>query len=759
MSFASAQAQVMERVRIRVRGSVQGVGFRPFVHGLADRFDVTGWVLNDGDGVLIEAEGLNTTPFLNALKHQAPPLARIDGVDVETVQALGGDTFVILKSEGGIVQTRIPADGAVCDACLEELFDPTDRHYRYPFINCTHCGPRYTITRSLPYDRPQTSMSAFAMCSECASEYIHVKNRRFHAQPIACPTCGPKLSMGVEEIVARLLTGEILGLKGLGGFHIVCDARNEMAVVELRKRKNREEKPLAVMVANVASAKRIVQMSEVEAQHLSITARPILVLPKQTEDTLATSIAPGLDSIGVMLPGTPMHYLLFHEAAGRPVGVDWLELPQDLALVMTSANPGGEPLVTANDEAYRRLDSIADAIVTHDRDILIRADDSVQRFIGGTPTFIRRARGFVPDPIKLPKAVSSGLAVGAHLKATVCVTRGDEAFVSQHIGDLEGPEALKFFEETVDHLLDITGITPAWVAHDLHPDFYSTRFADNFALTHNIPQISVQHHHAHVAAVAVEHGCDEPVLGLALDGFGLGEGDGISHNWGGEALIVDGCEYRRVGHLAPLPMPGGEAAFRAPWRMAAAVLHQHGRQDEISARFSKLGDTDLLLQMLNKGVNIQPSSSCGRLFDAAAGLLGVQSVASFDGQAPMKLEALVTKPVFVPGTWKLDNGVLDVSALLQHISDMDAISGANAFHGTLINAIAEWAQVLAQNAGLNRIVLSGGCVLNRVLTQGLERLLQSAGFEVLKPRLMPPTDGAISLGQAYVAALSAQRTN
>lgn len=758
MSLAPAHLPSMERVRVRVRGAVQGVGFRPFVFGLAADHGLAGWVLNDGDGVLLEVEGISVGIFLHHLQNNAPSLARIDALEVECLPVTGEDGFVIRASQGGGIATGIPADATVCDDCLEELFDPADRHYLYPFINCTHCGPRYTITRGLPYDRLQTSMSGFTMCPQCAHEYADPTNRRFHAQPAACPACGPRLSLPVSDIVARLKAGGIIAIKGLGGFHIACDARNEAAVAELRRRKDREEKPLAVMVANVASAQSFVHVGALEARHMSSPMRPILVLPKRDGGGLAPSIAPGLGDIGVVLPYTPLHYLLFHEACGRPHGCEWLAQPQDMALVMTSANPGGEPLVTGNAEALRRLTGIADAIVTYDRDIVVRADDSVQRFIGGKPTFIRRARGFVPQPVRLPHPVRSGLAVGAHLKNTVCVARGDELFVSQHIGDLDTPEALVFFEESVDHLLAITGVTPAWVAHDLHPDFYSTRFAQDFASAQNIPAFAVQHHHAHMAAVMAEHGLTEPVLGLALDGFGLGDDGSSVRNWGGEALLVEGAGYRRVGHLAPLPLPGGEAAFRAPWRIAAAVLHQMGREDEIDARFRDQEDIGILKQMLAKGVNVVPSTSCGRLFDAAAGLLGVQPEAGYEGQAPMKLEALVTNPQVLDGAWSISGGVLDMTGVLRLIAGMAPVAGANAFHGTLIAALSEWTRGLAHEAGVKRVVLSGGCLLNRVLNEGLERSLRGMGLDVSLPLTMPPGDGGISLGQAYVAAaLAAER--
>jgi len=741
-----------KRIRVRVTGAVQGVGFRPFVNALAARLGLVGWVLNDSEGVLVEVEGFcdDTSSFLQALRINAPPLSRIDEVISEETEVLDETGFAIRASQGGAVSTSIPADAAVCDGCLEELFDPADRHYLYPFINCTHCGPRYTITRHLPYDRPQTSMAGFAMCADCGTEYKNPEDRRFHAQPVACPACGPKLSMDVGDIVRRLKAGEILAIKGLGGFHIVCDARNEDAVARLRQRKNREEKPFAVMAGSLAALKKLAVIDGVAAEVLTSTARPILVLPKCEDGGLAPSIAPGLGEVGVMLPYTPIHYLLFHEDAGRPLGTAWLKDARDFALVMTSANPGGEPLVIGNEEAFRRLDGIADAIVTHDRDIVVRTDDSVLRMIGGEPTFIRRARGYVPTPIKLPHDVAPGLALGGHLKSTVCVTRGREAFVSQHIGDLDTLDSLQFFEETVAHLLSITDVTPEWVAHDLHPDFHSTRFALELAAEHAIPAFAVQHHHAHVAAVVAEHGLDGPVLGLALDGFGLGEGEGPL-NWGGEALVVRDGDYQRVGHLASLPMPGGEAAFRAPWRIGAAVLHQLGRGGEILERYGELGDMGLLAQMLERGVNVQPSTSCGRLFDAAAGLLKVQPVASFEGQAPMKLEALVTAPQILRDGWRIDNGVLDLSGLLSHIADQDPVAGANLFHGTLISALVDWVQVLSKGAGVTQIALSGGCMMNRVLAEGLERRLRALGFCVFKPQVLPPNDGGLSLGQAWSA--------
>ena len=542
------------RVRVRVRGQVQGVGFRPHVFTLARRFGLTGWVLNDADGVLLEAQGSGTGEFLSALSAGAPPLARIDAVETEYKASVPDESgFEIRHSRtGGAVATGIGPDAAVCPACLVELFDPADRRYRYAFLNCTHCGPRYTITRRLPYDRRQTSMAGFPLCPACAAEYGDPMDRRFHAQPTACPDCGPRLSHPPEEILAELSAGRIVAIKGLGGFHLAVNAAAGDAVERLRQVKQRNGKPFALMVANAESAARFVHLDAGERELLESAARPIVLLRcRDDAPPLAPAIAPDLAWLGVMLPYTPLHTLLFHEAAGRPAGTGWLDEAQELTLVMTSANPGGEPLAIGNAEAHRRLAGIADAVVDHDRDIVIRADDSVVRVLAGAPAFLRRGRGFVPLPVRLPRAVPPVLAVGGHLKSTVCVTRGNEAFLSQHIGDLDNAATVDFLEETVGHLLHVLGVEPVAVAHDLHPDFHSTRFAERLGL----PAVPVQHHHAHVAAVLAEHGVEGPALGLALDGFGLGSDGG---SWGGEMLLVDRVSAERVGHLAALAQPGGD---------------------------------------------------------------------------------------------------------------------------------------------------------------------------------------------------------
>ncbi|MBP2301022.1 carbamoyltransferase HypF [Azospirillum picis] len=741
----------MVRLRIRVRGRVQGVGFRPHVHGLARRLGLTGWVLNDPQGVLIEVQGIATTAFLAALTGEAPPLARIDAVEPEAVDADPAEVgFAIRHSEAtGAVATGIGPDATVCPACLAELFDPADRRYRYAFLNCTHCGPRYTITRRLPYDRPQTAMAGFPLCPDCRAEYEDPADRRFHAQPVACPACGPRLSHPPEIILAALRGGLIVAIKGLGGFHLACDATRADAVERLRRVKQRNGKPFALMVANTPSAERHVRIDEDERALLEGVARPIVLLRRRPDGpALAPDIAPGLAWLGVMLPYTPLHYLLFHEAAGRPDATGWLGVPQELTLVMTSANPGGEPLAIGNAEARQRLAGIADLIVDHDRDIVVRADDSVVRKLGGAPAFLRRGRGHVPEPIRLARPVPPILAVGGHLKATICVTRGDEAFLSQHLGDLDNASTLGFLEETVEHLLHVLGVAPAAVAHDLHPDFHSTRFAERTGL----PAVPVQHHHAHVAAVMAEHRVDGPALGLALDGFGLGEGGG---SWGGEMLLVEGALAERLGHLAPLAQPGGDVAARQPWRMAAAALVRMGRAEEIVPRFGGHGPAEGVRRMIERGINAPLTSSCGRWFDAACGLLGIRSLAGFEGEAPMALESLVRRPQVAAGAWRIDGTQLDLTPLLERLlSARDASEGAELFHGTLAAALLDWTLPQLRARGLRRVVLSGGCMMNAVLAETLAAGFQDAGIDALLPRLAPANDGGLSLGQAWAASFA-----
>ena len=763
--------------RLRVRGQVQGVGFRPTVYRLATELGLGGRVLNDGAGVEIELEGSDEAldRFQLRLRSEAPRLARIDTIDATPMAPVGHRTFRIVASAGGPVTTGVTPDAGICPECLADMLDPANRRWRYAFTNCTHCGPRYTITRELPYDRPNTSMAPFIQCPACQAEYDAPADRRFHAQPNACPACGPRLTLcdnrgqplattdPLADAVQRILRGGIVAIKGLGGFHLACDARNREAVAELRRRKQREEKPFAVMFANLASIAPLARVTAHAAALLATPERPIVLLDKQPGcDEALAGVAPGMATLGVMVPHTPLQVLLFHEAAGRPAGTGWLGEPQPLALVMTSANPGGEPLVIDNAEAVRRLGSIADALLVHDRDILVRCDDSVARAEpDGAPAFIRRARGYTPASIHLATDGPPVLAVGAYLKNTACATRGDEAFLSQHIGSLDNAATCVALEEAVEHLLSVLAIEPMAVAHDLHPDFHSTRFAAGLAAQRGIPLIGVQHHHAHVAAVIAEHRIDRPVLGIALDGVGLGD-DGSA--WGGELLHVDGARSMRVGHLRELPLPGGDRAAREPWRLGAAVLHLLGRGDEIERRFDRRG-APLVRQMLQQHLNTPMTSSMGRWFDAAAALLGVRHVQSFEGQAPMLLEGLAAghgavRPL--ADGFRVDpNGVLDLLPLAPALLEARCAGyGAALFHATLIDAVAAWAAAAACRAGTGTIAFGGGCFLNAILSTGLRARLAADGFDVIEARQAPANDGGLALGQAWVArhALAA-RTN
>ena len=554
-----------------MRGAVQGVGFRPFAYGLASKLKLSGFVLNNSEGVLIEIEGSGADSFIETLRTEPPPLARIDSIEISDCAPTGESGFAIDATRTGRALTRIGADAAVCEDCLEELFDPLSRFYRYPLVNCTHCGPRYTLTRALPYDRAQTSMAPFAMCDDCARDYQDPANRRFHAEPIACPRCGPTIDVDVETIAARIAVGGIVAVKGVGGYHLICDARNEETVARLRAKKAREAKPFAVMVVNAASAERIAEVSDGERALLKSRAAPIVLL--RAKGGLAPSVAPRLAEVGVMLPYTPLHWLILHALAGKPDFAAWRDAPSNLALVATSANFGGEPLIADDAEAREKLAGVADLIVSHGRKIVVRADDSVMRILDGAPAYVRRARGCVPDPIDLGADGPSVLAHGADLKNTITLTRGREAFVSQYFGDLDDRLTIRFREETIEHLKSILCIEPEIVACDLHPDFVSTRSAEVSCLK----IVAVQHHVAHVAATAAEAGWRGAVLGVALDGFGFGD-DGAS--WGGELIVLDGAKWRRVGSGAARP---------ARRRQGGAPAVAHGRRHAGKARPRRRG--------------------------------------------------------------------------------------------------------------------------------------------------------------------------
>jgi hydrogenase maturation protein HypF len=780
-----------ERRRVEVRGIVQGVGFRPFVYRLARELGLQGWVRNDGAGVTIEAEGPAAAwdEMLRRVRDDAPALARVDDVDWQALPLAGEAPagFTIRQSHGaGRATTAIGPDSALCDDCRREMLDPADRRWRYAFVNCTNCGPRFTITRALPYDRATTSMAGFAMCPACLAEYRDPADRRFHAEPNACPACGPRLALldapgravaGVDPLAGtleRLRHGAIVAVKGLGGFHLVCDARQAAAVAELRRRKMREEKPFAVMVASLASLDGLACADEAERGLLASPERPIVLLRKAAgADARLPGVAPGLAWLGAMLPYTPLQWLLFHEAAGRPSGEQWLAGPHPLVLVMTSANPGGEPLVTANDEALQRLAGIADAYLMHDRDIVQRCDDSVLRAVAGAAAgdaaagrysvesgrshngfqFVRRARGYTPRAIRLASAGPPVLALGGHFKNTACVTRGDEAFVTQHVGELDNAPTCRALDEAVGHLLHILQVEPAVVAHDLHPDFYSSRLAARLAGERGVPLLPVQHHHAHVAAVVAEHRVEGPVLGLALDGVGLGL-DGSA--WGGELLRVDGAAFERLAHLSPLRLPGGDRAAREPWRMAVSALARGGRAELARARFADEPGAPGVLTLLERGLNAPPTSSLGRWFDAAAGVLGVRRRMDFEGQAAMLLEGLAEAHGAVdpePARVRFgDAGDLDLGPLVLDLADeTDPARGAARFHATLVWALAEWVGRAARTTGLRTVACGGGCFLNAVVARGLRQALAARGLAMLQAQAVPPNDGGIALGQAWIA--------
>lgn len=726
------------RQRLRVRGLVQGVGFRPFVHALARRHGLTGFVLNDAAGVLIEVQGRDLSGFRRALTVEAPPLARIRAVEPRDLAPEPDEAaFEIRTSLGGAPTAAVTPDAGICTDCLRELFSPQDRRFQHPFLSCTNCGPRHTITHAVPYDRPNTTMATFPLCPACEREYRDPGDRRFHAQPIACPDCGPTLSLPVAAAADLLARGGCLAVKGLGGFQLLCRADETAAVARLRQAKQRDGKPFALLVLNPASAALWAAVSPAEQAALTSPARPVVILRRHTQiDGLARDLAPGLDWLGVMLPATPIQALLLWHLAGCPTALEWRDAPCPIALVATSANRGGEPLAIS---AADLPPTVMDQTLDHDRAILIRSDDSVVRWSAGRVRPIRRARGFVPEAIELPADGPPTLAVGGHLKTTITLTRGREAFLSQHLGDLDNASTRAFHLDTIRHMAAILAIQPERVVHDRHPDFASTLMAEAFG----VPSLAVQHHHAHLAAVAAEHGCTQPVVGLALDGYGYGADGGA---WGGELLRLDGLACQRLGHLWALPQPGGDRAAREPWRMAAAALSVLGREVEIAARFADQPLAAPLAAMLATG-RVPRTTSCGRWFDAAAGLLGLAETAGYEGEAPMRLESLVRRPQVLPGGWRITpEGVLDLRPLLAALLECDPATGAELFHGTLAAALVDWAAPHAHDV----VLLGGGCLMNAVLAEALVAGFAARGLTALLPEAAPANDGGLSLGQAWL---------
>jgi hydrogenase maturation protein HypF len=783
---------LIHRRQHTVQGIVQGVGFRPFVYRLAHEHDLTGWVRNTPAGVEIEIQGsvdrLDT--FDAALRNDLPPLAHVTS-HLRTDIPVGDDhSFRILPSGTGIADIQIAPDSAVCSDCLRELFNPTDRRYRYPFITCTNCGPRYSIITGIPYDRPNTSMAGFPLCPDCLSEYRDPLDRRFHAQPIACHVCGPQVSLlaspgekiatgdaAVIQAIERLKGGAIVAVKGIGGYHLAVDACNHDAVERLRKRKKRDEKPFAVMAPSIEVARELALASEMEERLLSSPEAPIIIVRKRPDTPLSPLISPNNGWLGLMLPYAPLHHLLFAAHTAPSPGERGLQnslalrerdrvrdngTPTLTALVMTSGNVSDEPVAFEDSEALQRLAGIADFFLIHDRPIHIRSDDSVMRVFQGKPLFYRRARGYAPRAVTLPFAVLPLLTTGAELKSAVCLAEGTRAVLSQHIGDLQNQTTFDSFSHTVTHLSGILAVKPALVACDLHPDYLSSRFAEDSGL----PLIRVQHHHAHLAACMAENGLDGDAIGIIFDGTGYGP-DGTV--WGGEFLMGGYHGYRRAGHFQPVQLPGGDAAVREPWRMAMSYLYQAlGKAafavDHPVTRFLPEKEMALFARMLDRGINSPLTSSCGRLFDAVAALLNLRHIVSYDGQGAIELEGLAdaakdTGMGSYPYTVLSNNDAplqLDFSPMLAEIlTDIDtgirAADIAYRFHQTVASAATDLCLHIADATGLDRVILSGGVFQNRLLSEMIYTALTDKGLTVFTHRLVPPNDGGIALGQAAIA--------
>lgn len=740
----AATADQANRVALSITGTVQGVGFRPYIYHLATRLSLTGWVMNDGNGVYIEIQGKNTQDFIYQLPLATPVLAKIKTINCEKKTILPYESeFIIKSSIVKDVNTYVGADASICNECIDDLFNIKSRYFHYPFISCTQCGPRYSITKQLPFDRHNTSMAIFAMCNLCQAEYVDSANRRYHAQTIACPSCGPQLSHSIDEIARAIKQGKIIALKSLGGYQLLCDAHNEAAINRLREKKCRNDKPFAIMVLNEKSALKYVQANEKEKLILNSFQRPIVILTRHTNE-LPCSLAPHLSSLGIMLPNTPVHYLLFEQLANTKNNAKWLTEINDVALVVTSGNDGESSIIIDDKAALQKLADVADIVVSYNRDIITHVDDSVIEIVNNNLFFIRRARGYTLEPIELPYEIPNTLALGGYLKNTVCITRNKEAFLSQHIGDLNTVDNISTYHNTIQHLLRLLNIKPSCIGHDYHPDFYSTRMAESFCL----PLIPVQHHHAHLAALAVQGKLTKPALGLALDGFGMGENQ---EQWGGELMLYNGNDYQRLGSLKPLAQPGGDIATKQPWRMAASVLFQLNKQTEIEARFSAYPAVTLIIQLLQDNRYSPVTSSAGRLFDAASALLNLCHIASFEGQAAMMLESRVTVPQVKNDGWDIENNNLCMMALFKYLLQCEQTEGANLFHGTFAAALSDWIVENAKKHEISRVLLAGGCFVNRVLLALLTNNLNRAGLTVVFPDLCIPNDAGLSLGQAWIA--------
>ncbi len=754
-----------ELARISVRGIVQGVGFRPFIYQLATRLGLSGWVCNTSEDVRIEIEGepavVNT--FLEALRAQAPPRASIESITVSRHPPVNYSGFEIRRSvaEEGKYQLVSP-DIATCPECRNDIFSPGNRRFRYPFTNCTNCGPRFTIIEDIPYDRPRTTMRAFTMCPDCQKEYDDPLDRRFHAQPNACPVCGPRLelldaagkSMSVTDCITetarRLKAGGIIALKGLGGFLLACDATSPGAVRELRRRKHRPFKPLAIMVESNEAAGEHCHLNEAEARLLETPASPIVLLPKKADSRIAPEVAPNIDYLGVMLPYTPLHHLLLREAG--------------LPLVMTSGNISEEPIAKDNDEALRRLRGIADYFLVHNRDIYARYDDSVTMVERDTPQILRRARGYAPYPVHLGFQSRQILGCGAELKSTFCLTRDDYAFISQHIGDLENLETFEHFTSTIELYKKLFRIEPEIIACDMHPEYLATKFARELvAKSPGLRLVPVQHHHAHIASGMADNGLTGPVIGVALDGTGYGTDGAI---WGGEFLVADYRGFTRLAHFEYLPLPGGALAIRKPYRTAIGyLLSLLGEGALEGLPFIESVDKqeiELIKAQVARKINAPLTSSCGRLFDAVSALLGIRREVDYEAQAAVEMEALAAR---YPG----ERGAYPYSIIEQDGVSRVKLAGlfagvladmrrgtatgliAARFHNTIARIVLESCKIILAKTGIKQAVLSGGAYQNRRLLRASTGLLEDAGFEVYTHRQVPCNDGGISLGQVAIA--------
>jgi hydrogenase maturation protein HypF len=759
-SYIFIEDEKKSRAKATVQGIVQGVGFRPFIYQLARKSGLKGYVANTAFGVDIEVEGDPSAieNFLEDIEMKKPPLAEITSVETLYLPLKSYEDFTIEMSMADTERSAlISPDMSICDDCLKELLDTKDRRYGYPFINCTNCGPRYTITKDIPYDRAETTMQVFKMCEACDHEYHNPLDRRFHAQPNACWECGPRVSLydnkrnlitcddPVKRTCELLKGGKVLAIKGLGGFHLAVDAANDEAVATLRARKHREEKPFAIMSRDVDTIQRYAYVTDDERRLLTLPRRPIVLLKKRERHEISDKVAPRNKNLGVMLPYTPLHYLIFEQ--------------DFLALVMTSGNMTEEPIVIDNDDAFERLSPIADYLLVHNRDIYLRSDDSIVRIINGMPRQIRRTRGYVPVPIFLKWEMEPVLACGPELKNTICLTKGRHAFLSQHIGDMENLETLDFLELTVRHLSQILEIDPAIMAYDLHPEYLSTKYAlqqKGFEL------IGVQHHHAHIVSCMAENGVKDTVIGLALDGTGYGLDGRI---WGGEILVCNFESFERTGHLDYVPMPGGTAAIKEPWRMAISYLyHTYGeRFMGLGIEFLKGLDKrrlNVILQMIEKEVNSPLTSSLGRLFDGISALIGLRDYVKYEGQAAMELEMCMEEGVDSYYHYQMrgeDSGwVLLHEPIIKGVVE-NLIRGISKgrisakFHNTLIRMLGEVCLRVRRERGLSSVALSGGVFQNAFLLKGLSKRLEDMGFKVYTHSKVPSNDGGISLGQAVVA--------